>query len=183
MRLRVKHNPFVNKLPACAVLLALSFMLLGIIELYNKAFFQILHLGVFPSKLWPHFFPILAMYLLKSMEYVTLFFTAVLIIIVASKIILMFAWTKQKQQLAGRLETIAATFYDLLPPFILIFLLFFEYRSAPFSLLYYFYYLSDTVSPLLNTIFGYNTLIMVIKIILSAVIVLLFIKFRFPVYS
>ncbi len=175
------HFFLKNALKYSAVLV-LSFMLFGIIEIYNNVLFKVLYLGSFPNKLFPHFMPILFMHFIKSLQYVGAFLLVVVISFLVSKIISMVQDAREKT-LSAKVRNILTLFYDLFLPLVLVYILFFDYGSGPFTLSYYFYFLSDTMSPVLKTIFGFDALNIVIKIMTSIICALLFIRFRISKYS
>ncbi|MBN1481022.1 DUF229 domain-containing protein [candidate division KSB1 bacterium] len=186
MMSRKNYPILTRKIPAYAVTLSLSFLLIGIFEILNNVLFKMLHVDVFPNLLYSRFLPIVFLYFLKSLEYVAVFILFVIISLFAYTIVNMLTEKQGKNATnasGDRIHNILTALYDLLVPAILVTILFFHYDAGPAPLSYYFYFLSDTTSQTLKSFVDFSTLNTIIKIILSLLVAGSFLTFRISKYA
>ena len=184
MLYNIARNYFVKKAASHSIVLILSFLFIGSIEFYNNILFKLLDAKILHHKMMSSLLPILFLFMLKSLDYVGLF---LLILVAVAIVYLLFraisARRKQANSLQDKIFAWLSLFFDLLVPVLMIYLLLFEYDASPFTLTYYFYFLSDKVSPLLKNMMTYKTLTQIVDIATVLVIAGFFIRFRLSVHQ
>ncbi|MBN1465053.1 sulfatase-like hydrolase/transferase [candidate division KSB1 bacterium] len=185
MFIRMKNSKLRKTGLSHTAILILSFLLFGLVEIYNNVIFKLLHVDVFPTRLFTQFLPLLGMYALKSMHYAVPFLLVAVSSALARDLILLFIQppNEERQSLSGRIQHILTVVHDLLIPGMLIYILFFHYRGGPVTLAYYFYFLSDKTSPVLKNLLSFGQLTLFIKMILALCIAFVFIRFRAAKYA
>ncbi len=175
---------FKSSLPYSTVLM-LSFLLIGLFEIWNNVLFNILNNDVLPNLLLTHFLPIFFLYALKSLQYAALFLLFVVLTRLIHRMILMFSDQKHDTNISlpEKWRHITLTLYDLGIPAALIAILFLQYDAGPATLSYYFYFLSETISPLLKSVVDFRTLNVMIKVLMALLIAVFFVRFRVSRYG
>lgn len=166
-------NFILRRTASHSLILVLSFLLFGAVEFYNNILFKFFETNALPHNLMAGFFPILVMYFIKSLAYVGVFLLILAIVAVA-----VFAQINKVKFLPEKVDHYLSTFADLLLPALLVYLLFFDYKSSPLTLSYYFYHLSAQFSPMLKSAMSFNTLNGLTKMALALPIAFFFIAFR-----
>lgn len=172
----------VRRIFSHAVVLSLAFVFIGVFEIINNIIFKTLLVGTLPNVLITHAAPILFFYFLKSLEYVAIFLLFVVVTILLKKVVLMFN-AQNDDTFPITLNKILTILYDLFIPLLLIYILFFNYKSGPATLSYYFYFLSDSVSPALKAFMDFGTLTILLKIVMSLIFAAIFTRFRVSRYA
>jgi arylsulfatase A-like enzyme len=174
---------FLKKAIGHSAILALSFLLLGVVEFYNNILFKLFETNTLPHNLMAGFFPILLMYLLKSIYYVCAFLLILAIVaLTGNKLISASARKSEPKNPTIDAKHYLSVFADLLVPALLVYLLLFEYESSPLTLSYYFYHLSARFSSVLKSAMSFSALNWLLKMALALPIAFIFIIFRLSTY-